>query len=100
MFARAYSMAGAGLVPLLLIGLFWKERKHEKIKMLKCNSKVTSWGVRLGIVVGALGSQIPVFGDNAVVIGLVASATTIILISLITKNVNYSNEFISQGYIE
>lgn len=70
LFARAYSMCGAALVPLLIIGLLWKERKDEKISMSKCNSKVTPWGARCGIMVGAVFSQIPAFGENATGIGI------------------------------
>lgn len=100
MFSRAYSMAGAGLVPLLVIGLFWKERKGEKISMTKRNSKVTPWGARCGIVVGAVLSQIKALGDNATLIGLAASAVTIIVVSLLTRNVKNPDELVSEGYTE
>lgn len=100
LFARAYSVCGAALVPLLIIGLLWKERKDEKISMSKCNSKVTPWGARCGIMVGAVFSQIPAFGENATGIGIFASAVTIVLVSLITKNIKYSDKIISQGYVE
>ena len=41
LFSRAYAMAGGGLVPLLLVGLIWKERKGERFEMGIKNSKVT-----------------------------------------------------------
>jgi len=100
MFSRAYSMAGAGLVPLLVIGLFWKERRGERIGMAKRNSRVTPWGARCGIVVGAVFSQITAFGSNATIFGLVGSAVTIIVVSLLTKNVINPEPLVSDGYID
>ena len=58
LFAKAYSMAGAGMAPLLCIGLVWKERKGEKTEMSRCNSRITPWGARAGIVTGAVLSQL------------------------------------------
>ena len=100
MFARAYSMAGAGIVPLLLIGLFWKKRNYEKISVSKRNSKVTPWGARSGIIVGAVCSQIPFFGESATLVGILASGVVIVVVSLITKNVKCNDKFVSQGYVE
>ncbi|MBR1897021.1 MAG: sodium:solute symporter family protein, partial [Pyramidobacter sp.] len=100
LFSRAYAMAGSGLVPLLLIGLLWKERKGEKIEMKKQNSKVTPWGARCGIVIGAVFSQIPAFGSNATIIGLLASSVTIVSVSLLTKNVPLHEKVASPGYVE
>lgn len=100
LFSRAYSMAGAGLVPLLVIGLLWKERSGEKTSMSKRNSKVTPWGARCGIVVGAVFSQITAFGSNATIIGLVCSALTVIVVSLLTKNVDNPEILVSDGYVE
>ena len=100
LFSKAYSMAGSGLVPLLVIGIFWKERKGEKIEMGKSNSKVTPWGARCGIVVGAVCSQLKVFGSNATLIGLGLSALTVIVVSLLTKNVKNSENLISDGYTD
>lgn len=97
LFSRAYSMAGAGVAPLLCIGLLWKERKGEKPQMSRCNSKVTPWGARVGIVVGAVISQLSFLGDNAVLIGLVASSAAIIIVSLLTKNVPVEEAFRSGG---
>ncbi|KUO75647.1 MAG: sodium:solute symporter [Clostridia bacterium BRH_c25] len=88
LFSRAYSMAGGGLVPLLLVGLLWKERKNEDFEMGKKNSKVTPWGARIGIVVGSILTQITALGPNRVLIALVISAVLIVVISLLTKNVD------------
>lgn len=94
--SRAYSLAGAGVVPLIAIGLIWRERK-EPHTMGKRNSKVTPWGARCGIVVGSVASQLPVFGDNAVLIGIGLSSITIIVVSLLTKNVPIERCFASEG---
>jgi SSS family solute:Na+ symporter len=88
LFSKAYSMAGGGLVPLLLVGLLWKERTNEAFEMGRKNSKVTAWGARVGIVVGSILTQIPALGPNRVLIALVISAVLIIVVSLVTKNQN------------
>ncbi len=100
MFSRAYSMAGAGLVPLLVIGLFWKERSGERIRMSRQNSRVTPWGARCGIIVGSVFSQIPAFGSNATLIGLGCSAAVIIIVSLLTGKVKNPDILVSEGYTE
>ena len=100
LFSKAYSMAGAGLVPLLVIGLFWKERKGEKIRMGVKNSKVTPWGARLGIITGSVVSQITALGSNATLIGLAASAAVIILVSLLTQKTKNPEVLVSSGYTE
>ena len=86
LFAKAYSMAGAGMAPLLCIGLVWKERKGEKTEMSRCNSRITL-GRPAGIVTGAVLSQLSFLGNNAVLIGLAASSVVIVAVSLLTKNV-------------
>lgn len=86
LFSRAYSMAGGGLVPLLLVGLLWKERKEEAFEMGKKNSKVTPWGARVGIVVGSILTQITALGPNRVLIALAISVVLIVVVSLLTKN--------------
>ncbi|TCT16099.1 SSS family transporter [Natranaerovirga pectinivora] len=85
LFSRAYAMAGGGLVPLLVVGLLWKERKSEAFEMGTKNSKVTPWAARVGIVTGAVLTQIPALGPNRVLIALAVSALLIVVISLFTK---------------
>jgi SSS family solute:Na+ symporter len=97
LFSMAYSMAGAGLVPLLVIGLVWKERSGEVYQMGRKNSKVTPWGARVGIVVGAVLSQLKALGPNALLIALAISAVCIIVVSLLTKNVAISEKVVSEG---
>lgn len=98
MFARAYAMAGAGLVPLLVIGLLWKERRGEKIAMAKRNSRVTPWGARCGIVTGAVCSQLPI--ASATVVGLAASAVVIVAVSLATRNARNPALLRSEGFVD
>lgn len=100
MFSKAYSMAGAGLIPLLVIGLSWKENKGEKIQMGTKNSKVTPWGARLGIITGSVMSQLKALGPNATLIGLGASAAVIIIVSLLTRNIKTNEQLVSTGYTE
>lgn len=86
LFSKAYAMAGGGLVPLLLVGLLWKERSNEPFEMGKKNSKVTPWGARVGIVVGSILTQIKALGPNSVLIALAVSAVLIVVVSLATQN--------------
>ncbi|MBA1334411.1 MAG: putative sodium-solute symporter [Firmicutes bacterium] len=85
LFSRAYAMAGGGLVPLLLVGLIWKENPAEGFQMGKKNSKVTPWGARIGIVSGAVLSQVTALGPNRVLIALVVSALLIVVVSSMTR---------------
>ncbi|HYE82896.1 MAG TPA: sodium:solute symporter family protein [Clostridia bacterium] len=88
LFSKAYQMAGGGLVPLLIVGLMWKERKNEAFEMGKKNSKVTPWGGRVGIVVGSILTQIEALGPNRVLIALAISAVLIVVVSLLTPDKN------------
>lgn len=85
LFSKAYAMAGGGLVPLLLVGLLWKERSDQAHTMGKKNSKVTPWGARVGILTGAVLTQIPALGPNRVLIALIVSAVLIVVVSLATQ---------------
>lgn len=91
LFSRAYAMAGSGLVPLLVIGLLWKEKPdaHEKGKK---NSKVTPWGARVSIAAGAILSQINALGSNKVLIALAVSAILLVVVSLATQKSNKQME--------
>lgn len=86
LFSRAYSMAGGGLVPLLVIGLLWKKRPNEAFREGTQNSKVTPWGSRVGIVAGAVLSQVNALGPYKIFIALGVSAVLIIVVSLMTKD--------------
>lgn len=92
LFSKAYAMAGGGLVPLLLVGLLWKERPNEEFQMGKKNSKVTPWGARTGIVVGSVLTQITALGPNRVLIALAISAVLIVVVSIVTTNKTQTEE--------
>ncbi len=96
--SKAYTIAGVGLAPLICIGMFWKERKADQ-EMGKRNSKVTPWGARCGMVVGVVVSQLPFFAQFSAVAGCIASAATIIIVSLLTKNVPIEPIFASEGNV-
>lgn len=85
LFSKAYAMAGGGLVPLLIVGLLWKQKPGDSFEMGKTNSKVTPWGARIGIVVGSILTQIPALGANRVLIALAISAIVIVVVSLMTQ---------------
>ena len=97
LFSKAYAMAGGGIAPLLCLGLFWKERKTEGIHMNKRNTKVTHWGARVGIVVGAVVSQLSILGDNATIIAVISSSVCIVIVSLLTKNIPVEPIFATEG---
>lgn len=92
LFSKAYAMAGGGLVPLLLVGLLWKERSNEDFEMGKKNSKVTPWGARVGIVAGSVLTQVTALGPNRVLTALVISAVLIVVVSNFTRNNNKIEE--------
>ncbi|MDD3022046.1 MAG: sodium:solute symporter family protein [Alphaproteobacteria bacterium] len=96
LFSRAYSMAGSGLVPVLIIGLVWKERSGERAEMGKKNSKVTPWGARLGILSGAILSQISSI-PNATLVALAVSCVCVVVISMMTRNVKMNPKYVSEG---
>ncbi len=85
LFSKAYAMAGGGLVPLLVVGLLWKERPDEEFTMGKKNSKITPWGARIGLVAGAILTQVTALGANRVIWALIISAVLIILVSSMTR---------------
>lgn len=93
--SKSYTIAGVGLMPLIMIGMFWKERKEDH-QMGKRNSKVTPWGARCGIVVGIVVSQLPVFSGYGSIAGVIAASVVIIVVSLLTKNVPIEKCFESE----
>ena len=76
LFSLAYSMAGGGVVPVLIVGLVWKSKKTSAFEMGTRNSRVSVWGARIGIVVGA-GVSLTL----GVLWGVIASVITTIVIS-------------------
>ncbi len=56
LFSQAYTMAGGGVVPVLILGLLWKRDRKKEFTMGSSNSKVSVWGARLGIVTGSVAS--------------------------------------------
>lgn len=81
MFSQAYTMAGGGVVPVLIVGLLWKKNKSEEFSMGIKNSKVTVWGARVGLVLGAVISLMV-----SILWGIAVSIISTILVSLLTKN--------------
>lgn len=94
--SKAYTIAGVGLVPLLTIGMFWKDHKGEH-EMGKCNSKITPWGARCGILSGVIVSQLPFFSSYGAIAGCLVSSVVIVAVSLLTRNVPIEPCFASGG---
>ncbi|MCZ8542004.1 sodium:solute symporter family protein [Psychrobacillus psychrodurans] len=78
LFSLAYSMAGGGVVPVLIVGLIWKSKRNSTFEMGMKNSQVSVWGARIGIISGAIVSLI-----LGVLWGVLASVILTILFSKI-----------------
>lgn len=78
LFSMAYTMAGGGVIPVLIVGLLWKRRKNEEFQMGVQNSGVSIWGARVGLVSGALFSV-----ALGILWGVVISAILTIIVSLV-----------------
>ncbi|MGI6425746.1 MAG: sodium:solute symporter family protein [Tepidanaerobacteraceae bacterium] len=86
LFSKAYTMAGGGIVPVLLVGLLWK-KTNEPFEMGTKNSRITPWGARLGIISGSVISLSPL----GILWGVVVSAAVTIIVSLLTPEVSESS---------
>ncbi|MGB4471040.1 MAG: sodium:solute symporter family protein [Tepidanaerobacteraceae bacterium] len=82
LFSKAYTMAGGGIVPVLLVGLLWK-KTGEPFTMGTRNSRITPWGARLGIIVGSVIS----LSSLGILWGVAISAVVTIVVSLVTPDV-------------
>ena len=80
MFAKAYTMAGGGVVPVLIVGLLWKASR-KRFEAGEQNSKLTPWGVRVAVVSGAVISL--AFG---ILWGILVATILAIVVSLLTGN--------------
>ncbi len=80
MFAKAYTMAGGGVVPVLIVGLLWKA-KRGPFKAGEKNSMLTPWGARTAVVVGAVTSL-----AFSILWGILASALLAIIVSMLTRD--------------
>lgn len=81
LFSFAYSMAGGGVVPVLIIGLLWKSRKREQFEMGTHNSRVSIWGGRVGLMSGAIVAII-----YGILWAVLLSAVLTIVVSLVFPN--------------
>lgn len=79
MFSKAYTMAGGGVVPVLIVGLLWKATSKE-FTMGEKNSKITPWGARAGLIAGSIVSL-----TYSILWGVAVSAILTIVVSLLTK---------------
>ncbi len=79
LFAKAYTMAGGGVVPVLIVGLLWKTSRDPFRAGVK-NSQLTPWGVRTAVVAGAL---ISLF--FSILWGILAATVLAVVVSLLTR---------------
>jgi Na+/proline symporter len=79
MFSKAYTMAGGGVIPVLIVGLLWKI-SSKPFAMGEKNSRLTPWGVRISIVSGAVVSLV-----FSILWGIAVSAVLAVVVSLVTK---------------
>ena len=86
LFAASYSIAGGSIVPLLLVGLLWKNRSEESFQMGVQNSNVTPWGARVGLLTGGTLTQIQALGEHRIFIAVGLSAALVVIVSLFTKD--------------
>ncbi len=80
LFAKAYTMAGGGVVPVLIVGLLWKASRSP-FRAGEKNSRLTPWGVRTAVVSGAVVSL-----SFSILWGILIAAAVSIIVSLLTKN--------------
>ncbi|MCH8336606.1 MAG: sodium:solute symporter family protein [Proteobacteria bacterium] len=88
LFAKAYTMAGGGVVPVLIVGLLWKTSRSP-FRAGEKNSRLTPWGVRTAVVSGAIVSLV-----FSILWGILVASTLAIVVSLLTKDHSQTNEYI------
>jgi Na+/proline symporter len=79
LFAKAYTMAGGGVVPVLIVGLLWKTSRTA-FRAGEKNSRLTPWGVRTAVVSGAIVSLM-----FSILWGILVATALAIVVSVITK---------------
>ena len=80
MFSMAYTMAGGGVVPVLIVGLLWKTSRNP-FRTGEKNSRLTPWGVRVAVVSGAVVSL-----AFSILWGIFVATTLAIIVSMLTKD--------------
>ncbi|NPV69566.1 MAG: sodium:solute symporter family protein [Firmicutes bacterium] len=80
LFSKAYTLAGGSVVPVLLVGLLWKKDYSRPFEMGEHNSRLTAWGSRLGLIVGAAVSWF-----SGILYGVAASAVVTLIVSAVTQ---------------
>ncbi len=81
LFSKAYTTAGGSVVPVLLVGLLWKRDYSRAFEAgAKHNSRLTPWGARVALVVGAVVSLM-----YGILWGIPLAAALAIIVSLLTR---------------
>ncbi|MFZ5643987.1 MAG: sodium:solute symporter family protein [Bacillota bacterium] len=82
LFSKAYTMAGGSVVPVLLVGLLWKRDYGRAFEAgARHNSRLTPWGARVALVVGAVVSLM-----YGILWGIPVAAAMAVIVSLVTKS--------------
>ncbi|MCP4299588.1 MAG: sodium:solute symporter family protein [Gammaproteobacteria bacterium] len=79
LFAKAYTMAGGGVVPVLIVGLLWKSSR-KPFQTGEKNSRLTPWGVRVAVVSGA-----GVALTLGILWGILVATLLAVIVSLLTR---------------
>jgi hypothetical protein len=82
LFSKAYTMAGGGIVPVLLVGLVWKKDRSKPFTMGVKNSRLSAWGARSGIISGAAIS----LSKMGILWGVVIAAAVAVTVSLVAPD--------------
>jgi len=82
LFAKAYTMAGGGVVPVLIVGLLWKESRTP-FRAGEKNSRLTPWGVRVAVVSGAV-----IALSFGILWGILIATISAVIVSLLTKTID------------
>ncbi|QSO51315.1 sodium:solute symporter family protein [Alicyclobacillus curvatus] len=88
LFSKAYTLLGGSVVPVLIVGLLWRRNYAARFEQGFRNSRVTAWGARIGLVLGAvLALSVNIF------VGFGAAVVATVIISLFTA----TRKGVSQG---
>ncbi|WDL98550.1 sodium:solute symporter family protein [Alicyclobacillus sp. ALC3] len=80
LFSEAYTLLGGSVVPVLIVGLLWKMDYSKRFEEGFRNSRVSAWGARVGLVLGAvLAVSVNIF------VGFGAAVVATIVVSLFTR---------------
>lgn len=81
LFAQAYTLLACSVVPVLAVGLLWRRDRSRPFTAGEHNCRITPWGARTGLVVGAVTGQVA-----GLYVGFAAAAVLTVVVSLATRD--------------